>query len=213
LINYAKLRNFAKGTQCGSLFLSKEQGKQGLWHRFSSNEGGNLFDLIKQAAYLSDTRQAINWAKKWLGMDSHQATQAHIRLKPKINTNDNLQIFKTVPEHAASFNPKQDLYYKFKNQTYHLEAVYEYRNINNQLCGYVVRIINSKTGSKETIPVIYVEDSSKGTEGWRAKGFGDNRPLYNEQLLADNNKPVLLVEGEKTADHAAIAQILNYYSS
>jgi Ti-type conjugative transfer relaxase TraA len=127
--------------KCGSLFLSKEQGRQGLWHRFSSNEGGNLFDLIKQAEHLSDTRQAINWSKEWLGIDYHQVTQVPIVAKPKMHTNANLQIFKIVPEYAASLNLKQNLYYKFKNQDNRLEAVYEYRNINNQLCGYVVRIV------------------------------------------------------------------------
>lgn len=60
--------------------------------------------------------------------------------------------------------------------------------------GYVVRIKNAD--GKEIVPVVYVKD-----KGWRARGFGDVRPLYNEHLLSD--KPVLIVEGEKTANAAS----------
>src|SRR5690606_29063590 len=80
-----------------------------------------------------------------------------------------------APANAAIFNPQQDLYYKFHDKNNVLEEVYEYRNINQQLIGYVVRIKNTETQEKEIIPVSYVQD-----KGWRAKGFGDNRPLYNE---------------------------------
>ena len=64
-----------------------------------------------------------------------------------------------------------------------------------------MRIKDQITDKKATLPVVYTEND-KGIRSWRSRGFGDNRCLYNEQRLHNSNKPVLIVEGEKTADSA-----------
>jgi DNA primase len=65
----------------------------------------------------------------------------------------------------------------------------------------VARIKEIESGNKATLPIVYTENAN-GKGSWRAKGFGDNRCLYNEQKLAGSDKPVLIVEGEKTAEVA-----------
>jgi hypothetical protein len=109
-----------------------------------------------------------------------------------------------VPSNAAAFNPEIVFAARLanknaKNQV--VEDVYAYKNVKNELCGYVVRIKDLESDTKITLPAIYTENNH-GIKSWRAKGFGDDRCLYNENRLHNSDKPVLIVEGEKTANTA-----------
>lgn len=77
--------------------------------------------------------------------------------------------------------------------------VHEYRTVDDQLLGYVLRV-NKEDGGKDFLPLFYFEDG-----GWQFKGFKGNtpRPLYNAQELT--KKPharVMITEGEKACDAA-----------
>lgn len=62
--------------------------------------------------------------------------------------------------------------------------------------------LEDKDGPKITPTLTYCRHE-KGDHQWRFQGFGDNRPLYGlEHLKERPNNPVLVVEGEKTADAA-----------
>lgn len=72
-------------------------------------------------------------------------------------------------------------------------ATFNYYDVAGQLIGMVCRW--DKNGSKELRPAT-VENG-----GWRWCHFPTPRPLYElPDIVAHENKPVLLVEGEKTAD-------------
>lgn len=59
-------------------------------------------------------------------------------------------------------------------------------------------------GGKEFRPLRY--GRLGGREGWHWKGWGEGRPLYRlRELVAEPEAPVLVVEGEKAADAAALA--------
>lgn len=80
--------------------------------------------------------------------------------------------------------------------------VHEYRTLDDELMGYVLRIEKSD-GSKVPLPLFYFP-----VKGWDFKGFTGKtkRPLYGLHLL--KQKPyakVLLVEGEKCADFGRAA--------
>jgi len=80
-------------------------------------------------------------------------------------------------------------------------AHWPYRDASAELLGLVVRFDNSD-GSKECFPLTFCERSD-GSREWRWKGFGAPRPIYNlEGLAATPDAPVLVVEGEKTAEAA-----------
>jgi uncharacterized protein (DUF927 family) len=69
--------------------------------------------------------------------------------------------------------------------------------------GYQCRF-DAAGGGKEFRPLRY--GRRRGREGWHWKGWGEGRPFYRlRQLLADPGAPVLVVEGEKAADAAAVA--------
>jgi Ti-type conjugative transfer relaxase TraA len=204
--------------RCGSLHISLEANKKGLWYRFSrDNEKGNLFDLIELSKNLDNKKEAIEWGKEYLGLGTNKLDKSVVR-DQESGTKDNKhdkqlvskdqnkeaqklpKVLMPVPNDAEKFNPSKTLYHKLRDNKHELEGVYEYKNIKNELCGYVVRIKDADN-NKATLPIVYTENSND-TRSWRSKGFGDNRCLYNEHKLAENNKPILIVEGEKTADAA-----------
>lgn len=76
-------------------------------------------------------------------------------------------------------------------------AVHEYRTAKGALVGYQRRF-DLAGGKKEFRPLTVDKDGN-----WSAKAFPEPRPLYGVELLAKKpGAPVLIVEGEKTADAA-----------
>jgi len=85
---------------------------------------------------------------------------------------------------------------KFKRKTY--AAHWEYKDINVKTIGYVARYEDEK-GNKDVIP-FFKQKNGKWVAG---KIAGGKTPLYNlPGLSADTTSPVLVVEGEKTAEAA-----------
>lgn len=86
-------------------------------------------------------------------------------------------------------------------------GVWPYANAEGRLLGYVVRFNGEAkvTGKKEKtfLPLTFCQGPNGQCE-WRWKGFPKPRPLYGLHELAKRpTSPVLVVEGEKTADAAA----------
>jgi putative DNA primase/helicase len=77
-------------------------------------------------------------------------------------------------------------------------ATWEYRDREDRLLGYTARFeVNS---NKEILPYTWCRHED-GSERWSWKGFSVPRPLYGlRQLATRSSAPVLVVEGEKTAD-------------
>lgn len=213
LISNKNIEISKQAIKCGSINVSLESETKGLWCRFSrENEKGDLFDLIKISKGTLNKQEAIAWSKAYLGINSSLDLSSHVSEKSIERTisgqdikdskdNKELRILIPSPETAKIFNPEKLFMYKLKDGSKVIEGVYAYKNIENQLCGYVVRMKDLKNGTKETLPVVYTENS-QGVKSWKSRGFGENRCLYNEHLLQNSTKPVLIVEGEKTADAA-----------
>lgn len=85
--------------------------------------------------------------------------------------------------------------------------VFEYRSVEGALLGYVLRI-DLGEGRKITPSIMWCQkDGEKDGEpelyGWCHFSFPEPRPLYGlERLNYNTDAPVLIVEGEKTADAA-----------
>ena len=83
--------------------------------------------------------------------------------------------------------------------------IWEYRTLDDRLVGYIGRFEKDASGTaiKELAPLCWCRDASNGKEQWAWKGFPKPRPLYRGQILVQHpNAPILIVEGEKTADAA-----------
>jgi 5S rRNA maturation endonuclease (ribonuclease M5) len=82
-----------------------------------------------------------------------------------------------------------------------------YHDAAGALLGYICRFdFKAEDGSpaKSYLPICFCV-MADGTRAWRSKGFPIPRPLYNlHHLAARPDAPVIICEGEKTADAAAI---------
>lgn len=84
--------------------------------------------------------------------------------------------------------------------------LYPYHQADGQLIGYVERweIIHPETGEREKkiLPVCYC-DLGNGKKAWRSAGMPTPRPLYClPEVLARPDAPIIVCEGEKTAEAA-----------
>lgn len=87
-------------------------------------------------------------------------------------------------------------------------TLYPYHQADGLLMGYVARwdIIDQVTGEREKkiLPVCFC-DLGNGKKAWRSAGIPTPRPLYSlPEIIRRQNAPVLICEGEKTAEAAKI---------
>ena len=110
--------------------------------------------------------------------------------------------YKVLPPETVCPDLKKERHLSYMLKDRVLKGVYPYRDKHKNVLGFVVRL-KDQEGNKITPTLTYQE--TKENKVWRFKGFGEHRPLYGlERLTSEENKekPVLIVEGEKTADHA-----------
>jgi uncharacterized protein (DUF927 family) len=81
-------------------------------------------------------------------------------------------------------------------------ATYEYRNADNTLACLIARYEHSDGGKRFCPSTVWTFD---GQMHWVSKGLPDQTPPYRlTELIAHPQKPVLISEGEKCADTAAV---------
>ena len=81
--------------------------------------------------------------------------------------------------------------------------IWTYRDTSGAVLGYFCRF-EEKAGGKSFRPLCLFEDDS-GSYQWRWEAWPDPRPLYGLDRLAEKpNTPVIVTEGEKACDAAAI---------
>ena len=215
------------GLQVGTLTMSISGNKMGLWHRFSSGEGGDIFSFVEEATGCS-SKEALEIVASRAGViatTKDELRSNKLRSKRKFAASKDMSNRKTpkrinadwvasaiVPETAAKFNANKDLSFLVQKGNI-VSLVHEYKNKDNQLLGFTVRIEDSKTGKKQVLPISYCYNEAQGKSRWRLKGFSDSgtKPIYGlEKLAKHKNRPILIVEGEKTAD--AASKILPNYN-
>ena len=80
--------------------------------------------------------------------------------------------------------------------------VWQYRDADNRVVGYAGRF-DLPNGKKEMSFLTWCRDPKTNKEQWAWKSYLKPRPLYlGQDLVARSREPVLVVEGEKTADAA-----------
>lgn len=83
-------------------------------------------------------------------------------------------------------------------------AKWAYQTPDGEIIGYTCRY-DKPDGKKDVLPFTWCKHIETGAEQFRWKGFSMPRPLYGLETI--NNRPahpILIVEGEKTADAARV---------
>jgi len=168
------------GDRGQSLEVELQGPKAGLWLDRAGSDKGDVIDLIAQARRISKG-DALRWAHEFLGLTPPP---------PKA----------TVPK------PVDPLTFKHPRRPEPATAAWAYRDAEGQVVAYVVRFdFPPKPGKtdpgKDVLPFRWLNGK------WRQKGWKkddpEQSPLYNlPHLVSRPTFPVLLVEGEKTAEAA-----------
>jgi ATP-dependent exoDNAse (exonuclease V) alpha subunit len=188
--------------------------KQGIYINFTTWVKGGAIRLIEDQKGLS-AKEALAWAKEWLG-GNQVIVESRIVAKPldqQEPTEANWKPIVPVPKEVKDPDIANNKYlnYMLKDGSKEISR-HAYRDENGNLKGYVVRLekppIMQSDGTTKTAkltpPLSYVEDA-RGFKYWKWKAFfgeNDKTPYGMEKLRHDHSKPILIVEGEKTADAA-----------
>ena len=153
--------------------------KTGIWSDFSTGDAGrDLISLYARKENIKDIDAAKFFEPETKVSYARPkpepaATSAEIVYKPVVPVPDD------VPAPKFAKNAK----------------VWEYQNVDGQTLGYIARI-DTPEGERKYLPQTW--DGNQ----WQYKTWPKNRPLYGLPRLKESAVPVLLVEGEKTADAA-----------
>ncbi len=194
----------ARSIKAGSLEMNLENG---LWHRFSTNQGGNIFGFVREATGVSKRESleivaSYGYIGRQIPKTSIVSSRDSYNLlkKPK----DLWAVYKPLPINAPEFEPNKHISFLLKENN--LDSIHSYRDKNGYIIGHTIRLINKENSSKQVMPISYCHNSFLKKSEWRLKAFADdngNKPIYGmEKLYRD--KVTLIVEGEKTADKAEI---------
>jgi len=213
-----KIQKRGTHISCGSLSMDLGN-KLGLWKRFSDGTKGDIFSFVEKATGCSKFESleiVANHAGIAPTTKGEFKNSNPIRVLTDANIaesqpRDEWVAHGVIPESIAEvFNPTKDLAFLVKKGKLatdnKITNTYEYRNIDNELLGFAVRIEESGTGNKKVLPVAYCHNEARSKSRWMSKGFSDNgtKPIYGLEKLAQYpSQPILIVEGEKTADAAS----------
>lgn len=196
---------------CGTINMDLQSG---LWHRFSTGEGGNIFGLVREAEGCSKYESLLRVALD-IGVSSNSSfVQNRIEkmpsklFKPSVSQSAKNEwvAYGSIVKDAPLFKAEAHLKYMLKDND--IGAVHDYKDRNGDIIGHSIRVISKESGSKQVLPAAYCHNEALGKDSWRLKGFTDDKggkPIYGlEKLYSDATKDraVVIVEGEKTVDKA-----------
>jgi DNA primase len=175
---------------------SDKQGGDGFFHCFGCGAHGDVIEFVRRV-YRAEFRQAC----EILGGSSRSTSAPRITAaRPAIDPYAGLVAVTPPPqpvvvgEPLELWNPKRVRVWRCR-----ASAVYTYRDSAQNTLGHVLRI--DMPGGKLTPTIRYARRSTCETQ-WTCWHFDKPRPLYRAEHFRQNG-PVVVVEGEKSADAAA----------
>ncbi|WP_194848016.1 AAA family ATPase [Candidatus Neptunochlamydia vexilliferae] len=187
----------------GSLSVSHSGPKAGQFYDFERQEGGNLLQLIERELKL-DKAEARTWAGEFLGIASEIKVSAQFQ-KPIGSFEKASDWVSISPDPKVPAPPFE----KQKISNYYTEVMrHPYHDQQGNLLYYVTRLQDKKDPSRKITPPLSYGYFKNAPEklSWQRRGYkpeNGKKPLYNLHHLQEKPlAPVLIVEGEKTADKA-----------
>jgi len=188
----------------GSLAVRHSGPKAGSFYDFENQCGGGMLQLIQRERGM-DRREALRWAKEFLGSDLSAPLPPALKV-PTSSTTQDRGWCSCHPDPKAPA-PSLERVSRKLNERFSETARYCYRDEAGSPLFYTLRLEErSDPSKKQVLPLSYgTWAGGDGSPRWAIKGFAStDRPLFNLALIASNpNAQVLVVEGEKTAEAAS----------
>ena len=179
----------ATGAKGRSLSVALSGSESGLWHDAATGDGGDLIGL------LIDREGGADRARAWLEDRGY--------LQRRRRTVADIKDSAIAPDDAPPPAARSRLRIDGEDREVSTVGCWAYRLADGRRVGYVVRFAPLDGGDKVIRPMRW-QARGERRGYWRLGGLPDPRPLYRlPELLAVPGAPVLVCEGEKTADRAA----------
>ena len=174
-----------------SMSVSLDGPKAGLWYDHATKQGGDLLELVRLCLNFPGIGPAAKWARDYLGLPDD-------RNRP-----------------AKKFNPLEKGFKRREDTEWqHGVAAWCYHDEDGKPDAYAVRFDRLNDEGKvvkDVLPLRFTPPDNgvpdrENRDQWRWRGWKEPErpPIYNLHLLKRRpDAPVLVVEGEKTADAAA----------
>lgn len=178
------------------------------WSDFATGDKGG--DLIALVAYIDNVKQseAAKRLAEFLGLSSEKSGLPKRSTSPRNGAADTQAPTQSkTPAWRAILPVPVDAPQPHKTHLKHGKPSmrWEYRDKEGGLLCLVYRFDPKQSDEcKQFCPLTYCEDPN-GKREWRWQGLPEPRPLYHlDQLAARHDAPVVVCEGEKAADAAAL---------
>lgn len=202
---YLPLNPRRSDSKPGSFSINLDSGA---WSDFATGDKGG--DLVALVAYLDGVKQseAAERLAEFLGLNLEKTglpKRATINRKGVADTKPSTQTqspaWRALLPVPADAPPPPTMHYKHGK----FSMRWEYRDKEGGLLCLVYRFEPKAEGErKQFCPLTFCEDA-KGKREWRWQGLPDPRPLYRlDKLTTAPDAPVVVCEGEKAADAAAL---------
>jgi len=194
-------RGFRFGSK-GSLLVTCVGEKKGCYYNFETNEGGHILQLIEKKLNLTRA-EAVSWTREFLKESGGKPAPSHFSTAKFAKAREENWTSMQPPSNASI--PKLDSLSRYLDINYRLSAAYPYRDTAGNLMFYTLRLESKADGKKIVLPLSYGKIHPADEPSWKLKAYDNrNEILYNSHLLHQQPyKPILIVEGEKTADAAS----------
>jgi Ti-type conjugative transfer relaxase TraA len=202
---------FLRFGELGEFSVGVRGKYHGIYTNFVTGVKGGPLKLIEDQMGHPSSKEALVWAREWLGGHGNEVEHKVVRKAekeqqeaPKLDWKPIVPVPNTVKD--------PDLTDKYLNYMlkggWQEKGRYAYRDATGNLKGYVVRFErergDGKKNDKRPLPLSWCENEKLGIKCWKSQSFEtENKTPYGiEKLAQDTSKPILVVEGEKTADAA-----------
>ncbi len=193
-------RGFRFGNK-GSLSVICVGEKAGCFYDHENKEGGSLLQLIQKKEGLN-REEAIGWANSFLKGHSTGQVPAQFSTQSFVAPKEQSWVCITPP--AQTSVPPLGTLSPYLASKYKIADVYPYHRTTGELVFHVLRLEDKSSGEKLVLPLSFGKSHPSADPRWHLKAHPARcEVLYNGQKLAQfPKKPVLVVEGEKTAKAA-----------
>lgn len=182
--------------------------KTGAWSDFATGDRGG--DLVALVAYIDGVKQseAAERLAVFLGLNlekpappKHATRPRNEAAEPKAPAPENKTAWRALLPVPADAPPPPKAHPRHGQPS----RQWAYHDADGGLLCQVLRFEPKREGErKQFFPLTYCEDGS-GKRAWRWQGVHEPRPLYRlDRLAAALQAPVVVCEGEKACDAAAI---------
>lgn len=172
----------------------------GVWKDFADDSGGG--DPVSLWAYLFGLPSQSDAARLLAGhLGVPELAPDYVKSTNTATNQDAGEWVPIMPVPDDAPAPPDVKWYKDGEQWIKRKIVarWAYRDASGALLGYVARV-ELPDGGKDVVPQTFCQNES-GERKWRVKSFPKPRPLYGlDRLAARPDAPVVIFEGEKTAD-------------